>query len=248
MGAPLPSSSLSLPWAHPLWITLLRARCRILWHEEEGGGWHGGGWGSSKSKRMFIMEAESGQWEPIWLGALCSGASLPCQELGSAVGRSLWRWGYGCWVSGGMKALMGSNPSQVKEDGSLARGGLTNVAGRSWEQAGVLNPPWACWRRAGPPRGRHQLHPTCCLSFWPATWEMREGKALTSSSSLSAAPQSLGPGRSSEPRQADTLQSVPSKHGSSVISPFQLPPSSVSFMLQPPQARSCGPSLSSSAL
>lgn len=44
------------------------------------------------------MEGENGLWEPIWLGALCSGASLPYQDLTSAVGRPIWRWGYGYWV------------------------------------------------------------------------------------------------------------------------------------------------------
>lgn len=76
------------------------------------------------------MEAESRQWEPIGWGALCSGTSFPCLELASTVGRPIQKWGYGYWLSEEMKTLMGSNPSLVREDGSLARG-ITNLAGRS---------------------------------------------------------------------------------------------------------------------
>lgn len=64
---------------------------------------------------MFIMEAGSRQWEHIWLGALCSGASLT-----SAVGRPIWRGGYGCWVSEGIKPSPGCR-------------GITNPEGRFWE-------------------------------------------------------------------------------------------------------------------
>lgn len=79
----------------------------------------------------------------LWVGASCSGGP---------VSPALWREdpSRDGDVGVGFQEGMGSNPSaQVKEDGSLAKGGHQLTRQVPGKRLGTLNPPWASHLVAG---------------------------------------------------------------------------------------------------